>query len=214
MTDPGPTHFGPENCKDCSRCGRPAVVTEVTVQGGKKIERRLCAECAAEEGIGVQSNQPLEQIMTSILLSQQEKQKETQGEPSPKPARPSGIGSKRCPSCGLSFTEFRNKGLLGCADCYRHFEGALAPLLQRSHEGGASHTGKVPSRAGEALDRQQRLATLRRELAKAVEAEAYEKAASLRDEIRTIERGGQRAGEGSTTTDGGSEATGPGAPGA
>lgn len=158
----------------------------MSVQHGKKVERRLCAECAREEGIAVQTNQPLEQIMTSILLSQQQKQEEAQEETTrskrPEPA-------KRCGSCGLSFTEFRNKGLLGCADCYRHFEPALTPLLQRSHEGGASHTGKVPSRAGEALDRQQRLSELRRELAQAVESEKYEKAAELRDVIRTIERG-------------------------
>jgi protein arginine kinase activator len=157
----------------------------VTVQHGKKVERRLCAECAREEGIAVQTNQPLEQIMTSILLSQQQKQEEAKDERPSKRPEP----AKRCGSCGLSFTEFRNKGLLGCADCYRHFEPALTPLLQRSHEGGATHLGKVPSRAGEALDRQQRLSELRRQLAEAVELEKYEKAAELRDEIRTIERG-------------------------
>ncbi len=170
--------------KGCSRCGQPAVVTEVTVQHGKKVERRLCAECAREVGISVQSNQPLEQIMTSILMSQQEKQAERREERKQKPEP-----AARCGSCGLSFTEFRNKGLLGCADCYRHFEPALAPLLQRSHEGGSEHAGKVPSRAGEALDRQQRLVSLRKELADAVETEQYEEAAKLRDEIRTIERG-------------------------
>ena len=119
MSDPGPKHYGPENCKDCSRCGRPAVVTEVTVEGGQKVERKLCAECAAAEGSSVQSNQPLEQIMTSILLSQQQKQEENEQkaaeaqEKSPDPAKP----ANRCSSCGLSFNEFRTKGLLGCADC-------------------------------------------------------------------------------------------------
>ncbi|GAB4517975.1 MAG: UvrB/UvrC motif-containing protein [Phycisphaerales bacterium] len=177
--------------KGCSRCGQPAVVTEVTVQQGKKVERRLCAECAREEGISVQSNQPLEQIMTSILLSQQQKQEERREE-----RREREAPASRCGTCGLSFNEFRNKGLLGCADCYRHFEPALGPLLQRSHEGGASHCGKVPSRAGEALGRQQRLAHLRKELAMAVELEQYEEAARLRDEIRTIERGPHASGAG------------------
>ncbi|MEM1424669.1 MAG: UvrB/UvrC motif-containing protein, partial [Planctomycetota bacterium] len=122
--------------------------------------------------------------MTSILLSQQQKQEETREEP-----RPETKPATRCEACGLGFNEFRNKGLLGCAECYRAFEPALGPLLQRSHEGGGEHCGKVPSRAGEAMGRLQRLSHLRKELAVAVEMEQYEEAARLRDEIRTIERG-------------------------
>lgn len=89
----------------------------------------------------------------------------------------------------MTFAEFRSKGLLGCSDCYRHFERALGPLIQRSHGGAERHTGKVPRRAGEAFDRMQRLAELRKELADALDCEAYERAATLRDEIRAIERG-------------------------
>lgn len=194
MADDGPSKKKPSTGKCCDQCGKPAVVTEVTVKGGKKVERKLCADCAREEGISVQSSQPLEQIMSSILLAQQQKHDEAseaqaqQEEPVAETQRRPSL-AKRCAGCGMTFAEFRSKGLLGCADCYRHFERALGPLIQRSHGGAERHTGKVPRRAGEAFDRMQRLAELRRELADALESEAYEQAAALRDEIRAIERG-------------------------
>jgi protein arginine kinase activator len=70
------------------------------------------------------------------------------------------------------------------------FEKELTPLLQRAHEGQTHHVGKVPTRRGgtgvptkKTID----LTKLRKELARAVEAEDYERAAKLRDQIRQAE---------------------------
>ena len=70
------------------------------------------------------------------------------------------------------------------------FEKDLTPLLQRAHEGATHHVGKVPTRRGGTgvpMKRQVDVAKLRKELARAVEAEDYERAAKLRDQIRQAE---------------------------
>ena len=95
-----------------------------------------------------------------------------------------------CEHCGVNWTEFRQNGLLGCAHDYTVFERELTPLLKRAHEDQTHHVGKVPTRRGGTgvpVKRQVDLTKLRRELQKAVEAEDYERAAKLRDQIRQAE---------------------------
>ncbi len=77
---------------------------------------------------------------------------------------------------------------------YQAFEKELTPLLQRAHGLERSqethHVGKVPTRRGGTgvpMKRQVDVAKLRKELARAVEAEDYERAAKLRDQIRQAE---------------------------
>jgi protein arginine kinase activator len=81
--------------------------------------------------------------------------------------------------------------MFGCEHDYQTFEKDLAPLLQRAHDGATHHVGKVPRRAGGPAPAKPRrmvdLAKLRKELARAVEAEDYERAARLRDQIRREE---------------------------
>jgi protein arginine kinase activator len=77
---------------------------------------------------------------------------------------------------------------LGCPHCYSVYEPQLRGLLRRIH-GATQHVGKVylPPDTAEA-DRTARLAGLRRKLQRAVEAEDFERAAELRDQIRALER--------------------------
>ena len=60
----------------------------------------------------------------------------------------------------------------------------------RAHEGATHHLGKVPARRGGSgvpAKRSLDVAKLRKELARAVEAEDYERAAKLRDSIKQAE---------------------------
>ncbi len=66
------------------------------------------------------------------------------------------------------------------------FEAELLPLLENIH-GETEHTGKFPRRAPESSRRQFELVRLRNKLRSAVEAESYEEAARLRDEISDLE---------------------------
>ena len=66
------------------------------------------------------------------------------------------------------------------------YKVCMLALLKRIH-GGESHAGKMPEGPGEEHRRKQQVRMLKRRLARLVEREAYEEAARLRDEIRSLE---------------------------
>jgi protein arginine kinase activator len=92
--------------------------------------------------------------------------------------------------CGITFFEFRNQGRLGCPHDYVCFQKELAPLIVNIH-GESEHVGKRPQRSAIDSDRQTELIRLRREMKEAIGDENYERASSLRDEIRKIEQPGK-----------------------
>jgi len=167
----------------CDLCNKPAVVHEVTVKNGIKKEVHLCQEHAAEIGIELPDHQPITQLLTKFTISH------TAG--SAGGGGSGGAGERRqprvCAECGLSFTDFRKKGTLGCPSCYEAFEQLLAPLIERAQNGATHHAGKAPRRAGTSLDRQLCIQRLLKELDSAVAAEQYERAAELRDQINSLE---------------------------
>jgi protein arginine kinase activator len=194
----------------CDKCGNEATVHEVTIRSGKKVERHLCETCAKGEGLPVQSaHASLAHVITQHIAQQQA------AASSQNPGAQTEVAkATQCPTCGTTYAQFRHDGLLGCADCYATFEGQLGPLLERAHEGGTHHVGKIPrriaapplglpqgrmARAAEtpapapapppedpAKERARRAETLRRKPAEAVAAEQYESAAKLRDELRQL----------------------------
>lgn len=95
---------------------------------------------------------------------------------------------KKCPMCGISFSEFRKGGRLGCAYDYVAFEDDLTPLLLNIH-GAEVHAGKIPKNLSGSPQRQLRLKQLRDEMQQAIAREQYEEAGKLRDRIAAIESG-------------------------
>ncbi|MEQ9617298.1 MAG: UvrB/UvrC motif-containing protein [Phycisphaerales bacterium] len=163
----------------CDKCGDEATIHEVTIHNGKKVEKHLCEQCASEEGIATDSHAPVSKLLTNFVI-------QTTG-------GPKGMQkATRCPSCGMRFADFRQKGLLGCAECYTAFEQQLTPLIERAQEGSGAHIGKVPKNVGDAEVRQSRLAELRKQLAEALAQERYEHAAALRDEIFEVDPNASR----------------------
>lgn len=161
----------------CENCNKNATVHLTEIKAGKKVERHLCEQCHAEqEGMPVKSHMPINELLTNFVMQHSGLQKETVG--------------AGCEHCGISWAEFRQSGLFGCANDYQVFEKDLTPLLQRAHEGMTHHVGKAPTRRGGTgvpVKRQVDLTRLRKDLAKAVEGEDYERAAKLRDQIRQAE---------------------------
>lgn len=94
---------------------------------------------------------------------------------------------KRCPVCGRTYSDFRRTGKLGCGECYKTFRSAVAETLRQVHSSNV-HTGKIPSKSGEELKLKRRLTELKNELAEAVKAEDYERAAKLHKEVRAMEQ--------------------------
>jgi protein arginine kinase activator len=174
----------------CDRCENEATVHEVTVRNGVKIERHLCEKCARDQGIVIQPEVPIGELLSKYVMN-----------PPATPSKPKRARSTAtCPSCSLTYAQFHKSGLLGCPECYKAFESQLGPLLQRTHEGATHHTGKLPKRAlaesrssgdeprvlGGLDERRRRIELLRKQLAEAVDAEQYERAAKLRDEMHEL----------------------------
>lgn len=189
---------------------------DLVVKAGKVHEAHLCERCAADAGAA----QHPEMLLAEWLG--------TPATPGGGAAGAQGAAGRAspaaCPGCGMTFTQLKKTGLVGCASCYETFEKKLTALLRRAHDGGSLHVGKVPplppadEAPSEVVERDtvalaERVASLRDELARAVEAEAYEKAARIRDalmELRASEddAGVQAGGEGSV--EGGDEGAGDG----
>lgn len=183
----------------CERCDNEATVHEVTVSGGKAVERHLCEACAREIGLVAGAPQPVAEILQKIAGAQA------------KQAAAPGPVETGCPVCGTTFSEFKQSGRLGCPECYKHLSNQLTPILDRAHQGAVHHVGKVPKRLmreagaeGGLADREAALAAaearaeqirrLRDDLERAIKGEAYERAAQLRDRLRRLQRGAEPAG--------------------
>lgn len=167
----------PKKLCDGQGCEKPAVVHVTQVVNGVASHHHLCRECAEEKGISAWSGSPAD---VSGFIAQL-----GAGEPgSPE------VAEEPCSFCGLTFERFKETGRLGCPQCYTSYEPSLRRLLERIH-GAAQHVGKVylpPDSAAADLDKQ--LALLRSRLQRAVEAEDFERAAVLRDQILELEPAG------------------------
>lgn len=161
----------------CQKCGKnPATVHLTEIANGEKHENHLCETCAAEQGIATGKTAVSMDWLAKFVMEQSASAAVEPGGPV-------------CDSCGLSFNEFRQRGLLGCAKCYAAFEPMLMPLIRRAHGNADRHVGKIPPTADRSQRRQYLLVDLRRRLRQAVDAEQYEVAAELRDRIQQLENG-------------------------
>jgi protein arginine kinase activator len=158
----------------CDLCEKTAVVHEVVIKGSAKREVHLCEQHAKQAGIAA-PHQPLQQILTQFVVQQQQQ----------RPAAPR-VEQRCCPACGMNFNQFRQHALLGCPECYTAFERNLAPLIERTQSGGTHHVGRTPRRSAPPSTGPMRL-RLMKELDEAVAAEQYERAARLRDRLRTLD---------------------------
>lgn len=94
----------------------------------------------------------------------------------------------KCPVCGFSQTDFKKTGRFGCSSCYDVFADLLAPMLKNMHK-GTQHIGKKPADFERLAEQSRKLDALRTDLDAAVKAEEYEKAATLRDQLKQLELG-------------------------
>ncbi|MFM8980555.1 MAG: UvrB/UvrC motif-containing protein [Planctomycetia bacterium] len=160
----------PTICQSCQQ--NPSTIHYTEIREGSKSELHLCEACAQAQGV---TTGPVPAGLPAMLQALA------------KPASPAGAPAPRCPSCGITFAEFREKGRLGCPQDYEFFREQVDPLLEKIH-GRNRHVGRLPRGTdAEASRRADELLRLRRELQQAVQAEQYEAAARLRDRIRQLE---------------------------
>jgi len=160
-------------CEHCKKAQATFHLTNIS-RDGEKIERHLCERCAVDEGL-VQVHKPsfTAEILENFIATAKSVATEST--------------NLVCEECGISYVEFRNQGLLGCPNDYEAFKEALSPLIERAHDGATHHAGKSPKSLGATRITQQEIRRLKRQLDEAIAAEDYERAAELRDRIRTLE---------------------------
>ena len=169
----------------CDLCKQNQATVHLTeIVDAQMTEMHLCEECASQKGAQMESHFGLSDLLAGLAdFGKTTGPEEAGGE------------TKACPSCGLTYDDFRKIGRLGCAECYTTFKRSLSSLLKRIH-GSVQHTGKVPEQPGVggaarqpgAARPRNELAELRRKLAQAIDQEAFEEAARIRDVIREHEK--------------------------
>ena len=161
-------------CDVCKE--REHVVSVTTIESDVVSLLNLCEKCAAERGVETTVAEPQHPLGAFLHAVQSQ-------------ARTSQSESVRCPFCQLTLHDFRATGRLGCAQCYVTFDRSLRELLRRVH-GNSRHMGRayvaplpdLGEGGGEAS-----LGELRDRLRRAIDAEQFELAATLRDQIRVME---------------------------
>ncbi len=148
----------------------PAKVHLTQIVGDKVQKVDLCEECAKTKGV----NDPAGFSLADLLLGLGASQEIVHG---------AGGEEVKCPNCGFTQADFKKAGRLGCSQCYTTFAEGLEGLLKTMHK-GTRHVGKAPAAFRQARDLGERLKHLEKKLDRAVTAEDFEQAASLRDEIK------------------------------
>jgi protein arginine kinase activator len=156
----------------CDSCSKPATVHLTDIVDGHKKEVHLCESCAEKRQLLQNEELNLAMILQSVLGQHVDPVTDE-------------LARLACPACGIKYMEFRAEGRLGCPHDYDVFQAGLKPLLERIHR-AEQHKGKRPRRAPAAAGLAE-LVLLRQDLRRAVEAEAYEEAARLRDLLRQKE---------------------------
>ena len=169
----------------CQKCqAKPAVFSYEQTINGKKSECALCADCAAEWKRSHKLNEEaffqmsefspfsgLDSLFGSLFT----------------PAVAVQQAGKKCPLCGATFADLKRSGKVGCAECYETFASELAPTVRSIH-GTQKHTGRSPESLASETQKKKKLEALQKAMKAAVEAQEYEEAARLRDEIRALEQ--------------------------
>lgn len=157
------------DCLKCKFCGEVATVHLTQIINNKIQKVDLCEHCAQQKGVSDPEGYSLAEMLVQSNAGLE-----------------AGEGQLQCSSCGCTTGDFRRTGRMGCADCYIAFEPLLEPILEDMHV-GLRHTGKVPVHALKRQSHSAQLRNLKAALTRAVEEEAYEKAALYRDQIQALE---------------------------
>lgn len=167
-------------CQDCKK--RESQVHLTQIINNDKTKLSLCKECAAVRGF----HSPLDNMpfpLADILagLTQEIKAHKKTG----------AMGNPICSGCGLSFEQFTQQGRFGCGECYNAFRSNLEQIMRKIH-GASLHRGNTPvfALSTDVIDNKpvsvREEERLEKELSKAIDSEDFERAAELRDKLKTV----------------------------
>ena len=148
-------------CDDCRN--KPASIFFKEVLPDKTVELHLCDECASKRGLLVTKKLSHQEILQKLL-----RQKSAQDE------------KIICPNCYMSLAEFKRVGRFGCNQCITTFDDHIKHLIKQIHQSDRHIGRKSSSGTKKGFE----IYKLREDLKNALDSEAYEDAAKIRDKLK------------------------------
>jgi len=155
----------------CYFCDKEATVHLKQILNNETIELHLCEACAEERGI----TDPEGFSLADMLGDKPEQTNERFLKP-----------ILDCKKCGFKLEDFKKVGRLGCPDCYAVFQPEISGMLESMHK-DITHVGNRPEGMFEKTQIKQEIASIKKQIKKAVDEENYESAALLRDKLKEME---------------------------
>jgi protein arginine kinase activator len=162
-------------CQVCN--SEEATIYMSKIVNGKKTQMHICKNCANQkDSFNFDGPFTIHSLLSGLLDIYNDS--------------PSKMGfdmGSQCQNCGMTFNKFKQLGKFGCDNCYQTFGQRLSPMLKRIH-GDIKHEGKIPKRSGGTIKIKKEVEILKKELNQAVTKEEFERAATLRDKIKELEK--------------------------
>lgn len=162
------------NSKNCDECNiNPANIHLTQIVQNKVTIQHLCEACAKKKGISIVIEDEQNSMQSDL----------------PKTTKKHRIEKKEdlkivCSTCRMSLAEFKQKGWLGCSNCYSLFRKDIEALLIQVH-GTKEHKGKNYTSTQHVVHSTEDIIYLRNELQSAIRNEKFELAAVIRDKINS-----------------------------
>lgn len=148
-------------CDDCKK--NPAEIFFKEVLPEKVVELHLCGACAQKRGLLMTKKMSPVEILRRLLKEKSAKDEQV-----------------ICPVCYLSLAEFKRIGRFGCGTCLDTFRPHIKDLIKQIHQ-SEKHVGR---HAAHGSQKGYEVYQLREQLKQALEKEAYEEAAAIRDKLK------------------------------
>lgn len=155
----------------CQSCGKNNASIHFTkIINGNIEEKHICEMCAKEgNNYEFELPYPFHELFAGLMGSVKKEEVKDDG----------------CSQCGLTHSEFSKTGKFGCVNCFKVFEKDVDSLLKGVH-GHNNHIGKTPSRINSKMVNRKEIESLKTQLEESIAREEFEKAAKLRDKIKSI----------------------------
>lgn len=177
-------------CQICKK--NPATIHLTDIHNNVKKEVHICESCASDKGFNLQGASNLPQLLglaakKSPPAAVAKAYKQASGQAGSKVPEKDLI----CLHCGTTWSQFGDRGRLGCPHDYQSFDMKLRPLIANqlavnATEQESFHVGKRPGPRQPDAEREQRIRTLVKKLRAAVAEENYESAARLKAELDSL----------------------------
>ena len=174
-------------CQICKKA--PATIHLTDIHNNVKKEVHICESCAAEKGFNLQGAANLPQLLGLAA----KKSAPVNAQQVPQFKAKSSESDLICLHCGTTWSQFSDRGRLGCPHDYKTFDVRLRPLIANQIAANLKgdepfHVGKKPGASREKDGVALAIRGLEKNLRQAVAEENYETAARLKNELDELRR--------------------------